>query len=912
MLQIISNYRYILFKLVFIFFFIIPQFVFSAKTLILTNSTKEYPLGLYLDILEDKENKLTIHDVSSTDTAKKFVQSKEIFPNMGFSNSAYWLRFQVKNESSKTKEWLLEISFPELDYIDFYIPRHDNSYDVKKTGDFLAFKERDVNHRNFVFRLPVKINETSTYYLRIVSPSNYMNIPIIIWSSEAFQEKNYKDILLIGIYFGIILVMFLYNLFLFVSLGDNNYLYYILYVAFCGLFFLGTYGIPFQYLWPDSPLFANHAILFFAHSTVFFALLFIKNFLITKVHIPKMNKLLIVLIGINGALIIISLLPISLGIGRILSTILVLSSSIVAIITGIFSFRKGYKPARFFLIAWTVFLSGAIAFALRNSGLLPTNFFTSYSIQLGSILEIILLSLALADRINIIKQEKENAQINLLQANTTLKQLNENLENIVAERTKDLKDSEERYRLLIELSPDDISVIDSDIDRKLLFVNTSSFKTVGANVPEELIGKSVFDFVPPDQIEKVKKALNQLATGTTNNLIITEYEIIQPDGKSIFKEVSFTTINYKGKLSFLSIGRNITERKRMEYDLLKLSLAVENSPSSIIITDKKGNIEYVNPTFTKKTGYSYEEAIGQNPRILKSDYQDKQFYKSLWNTITSGQIWRGEFYNKRKNGDLYWEYVAIAPIKNKEGIITNYVAIKEDITERKRIERLREDTERIVKHDLKTPLNGIIGFSELLLNDFTGKDREYLSLIFNLGHQMVHMIDHSLDLFKMEEGSYVSNIQGIDLIALFKKLNNELQNIQQSKSINLTYQFKGKPLSWEEKYIVSGEHLHLESLFANLIKNALEASPNNKEINISINENDDYYFVDIHNFGEIPKSIQDRLFQRYVTSGKSKGTGLGVYSALLIAKSHGGNINFTTSEDKGTHFIVSLPISPSI
>lgn len=132
--------------------------------------------------------------------------------------------------------------------------------------------------------------------------------------------------------------------------------------------------------------------------------------------------------------------------------------------------------------------------------------------------------------------------------------------------------------------------------------------------------------------------------------------------------------------------RNNAEYRHLEEQLKTLSCAVEQSPSTILITDTSGNIEYVNPKFTQLTGYTYKEAIGQNPRILKTDKTPPEVYECLWEMITSGKEWRGEFCNKKKNGKLYWESASISPVKNSEGAITHFVAVKEDITECKKME----------------------------------------------------------------------------------------------------------------------------------------------------------------------------------------------------------------------------------
>ena len=169
-------------------------------------------------------------------------------------------------------------------------------------------------------------------------------------------------------------------------------------------------------------------------------------------------------------------------------------------------------------------------------------------------------------------------------------------------------------------------------------------------------------------------------------------------------------------------AREITEQKKSQADLSKLFQAVQQSPMSVVITDRDGNIEYVNPEFTKVTGYTLAEAIGQNPRILKSGHTPPEHYADLWNTISAGGVWRGEFLNKKKNGELFWELASIAPVKDGEKI-TNFVAVKEDITERKEMEEQLRQSQKMqavgqltggIAHDFNNLLAIVIGNLQLL------------------------------------------------------------------------------------------------------------------------------------------------------------------------------------------------------
>ena len=184
-----------------------------------------------------------------------------------------------------------------------------------------------------------------------------------------------------------------------------------------------------------------------------------------------------------------------------------------------------------------------------------------------------------------------------------------------------------------------------------------------------------------------------------------------------------------------------------------------------------------------------------------------------------------------------------------------------------------------------------------------------MDAIYHSGQKLLQMINHSMALFKMEEQSYVLHPVEFDLIKMFRALHEEFLPSAESKSLQFRYVLDGLPLVWTDTRHVSGEQVLLESLFANLIQNAVEAAPEGTRITIAVSSREQTHEVDIHNQGVIPESIRANFFDRYVTCGKKYGTGIGTYSAMLIAKTHNGSIRFTTSEQEGTHLIVTLPRS---
>jgi diguanylate cyclase (GGDEF)-like protein/PAS domain S-box-containing protein len=240
--------------------------------------------------------------------------------------------------------------------------------------------------------------------------------------------------------------------------------------------------------------------------------------------------------------------------------------------------------------------------------------------------------------------------------------------------------SQKKFQLIFETSPDFIFI--SSLENGTILEVNRDF--VAGFYKEDLIGKTTISlglFKNPKERENVVQVLKR--DGHCENF---ELEFVKKDGTTIVGLTSSKIIELNGKICILNIARDITERKTIDKTLNVLSQAIEQSPASIVITDINGNIEYVNRKFSEITGYSYEEAISENPKVLKSDYHSEEYYKNLWETILTGKEWRGEFHNKKKNGELYWESAIISPIFNNRGDIIQILAIKEDISERKRLE----------------------------------------------------------------------------------------------------------------------------------------------------------------------------------------------------------------------------------
>ncbi|MBF0226514.1 MAG: hybrid sensor histidine kinase/response regulator [Desulfobacterales bacterium] len=222
--------------------------------------------------------------------------------------------------------------------------------------------------------------------------------------------------------------------------------------------------------------------------------------------------------------------------------------------------------------------------------------------------------------------------------------------------------------------------------------------------------------------------------------------------------------------------------------------------------------------------------------------------------------------------------------------------------------RLREDVERIAKHDLKTPLNGIINFSKFIKQQggLNEKQSKYISFIEECGYKMLDMINLSLELFKMEQGLYKFNPTSVNIVTVIYNVIDELYQFVKYKQLKINLQVNGIQADRDAVFMVQAETLLCYSMLANLIKNAIEASPKGDIIGIFLEDKEGEAMIRIHNRGSVPIDVRNRFFEKFATSGKSKGTGLGAYSAKLIAETQNGKISMLTSDEEGTSLIIYL------
>lgn len=398
------------------------------------------------------------------------------------------------------------------------------------------------------------------------------------------------------------------------------------------------------------------------------------------------------------------------------------------------------------------------------------------------------------------------------------------------------------------------------------------------------------------------------------------------------------------------VKERTSELNNANFELKKLSNAIEQSDESIVITDINGTIQYMNPAFTRKTGYSSEEAIGRNPRILQSGLTPIETYDDLWKTIVSGRPWKGILINKKKSGELYYEDATIAPVFDEHGYITNFVAAKADVTDRIMAEkelmskndelamakeaaeaanRAKSDFLANMSHELRTPLNSVIGFSEVLseglAGDVTAQQKEYIQDIWGSGKHLLRLINDILDLSKIEAGRMELELSEFDIKELIRG------SMLMFKEKTIKHRIKFTSDISDDIGSVTADAVKIKQVLLNLLGNAFKFTEDGGAVRITARKvNSEQYLVIAKNYplttdsDFIEITVEDtgigissedleKLFQPFqqlesTLTKKYEGTGLGLSISKRIVELHGGRIWVESEGGKGSRFIFVIPV----
>jgi PAS domain S-box-containing protein len=500
--------------------------------------------------------------------------------------------------------------------------------------------------------------------------------------------------------------------------------------------------------------------------------------------------------------------------------------------------------------------------------------------------------------------------------------LKERLEQSIL-REEARKESEARFRALIENAQDAIVVIDEN--GAIRYASPSVERVVGYS-PEELSGKPVFELLDPAEHGRSLSLLSE-AIAHPGAFLPKPREV-----KLRCKDDTRRTLEFVGR-NFLSdsrIGgivlnvRDITDRRKAEKARALLSRAVEQAAETIVITDTEGKIQYANPAFEKTTGYSRGEALGKNPRILKSGSQTPEFYRSLWETLARGETWTGNFTNRRKDGTTYEEEAVISPVRDGAGKITNFVAVKRDVTSERQMEEQLVQAVKMeavgklaggIAHDFNNLLTAINGYSDLLIQQMAEADpkRQEVAEIRKAAERASALTRQLLSFSRKQ----IINPKVLDLTAVVADLDNMLRRLIGEDIELLTDPAEGL---WKIK-VDPGQ---IEQVIINLAVNARDSMPGGGKLTIeTANVHLDDLYASMHQSVRqgphvmlsvsdtgcgIPREIQARIFDPFFTTKEpGKGTGLGLSTVYGIVKQNMGNIWVYSEPGKGTTFKVYFP-----
>ena len=414
---------------------------------------------------------------------------------------------------------------------------------------------------------------------------------------------------------------------------------------------------------------------------------------------------------------------------------------------------------------------------------------------------------------------------------------------------------------------------------------------------------------------------------------VYEEEVIFESQFGIKKEAILKSVILPGKeISWDTVIVTIvdlSERVVQEKQIKVLSQAITHSPASVIITDTEGKIEYVNPKFTEVTGYTEDDVYGKTPSILKSGKMSPEVYKELWQTLISGGEWIGEFENKKKNDEIFWELASISAVKNDLGEVTHFVAIKEDITEKKRNESIllnakqkAEESDGLktaflanMSHEIRTPMNAIVGFSELLrTSNVSGPDKEeYFNIINSSCSTLSNLIDDIIDLARIEAGQTKIVEAVCRPLKIMKELNLFFEKEVRKSGKSLRIEMD---LNISEGLVTKTDEFRLRQVITNILSNALKFTQDGLiSWGCFLNDNDElaFYFKDTGigiEEGNL-SSIFDRFRQLDGSSvRKYEGTGLGLSVSKSLVELMGGRIWVESKINEGSEFYFTIPYKP--
>ena len=483
--------------------FLLLSGILSAQSVIDLSAVEVgQAVGLQVDYYRDTTHRLALDEVMASPIASDFVPSSNPVLNFGLGDATYWLRFRIRNPNPETDPWLIELAYPLLDSVFFYQPLPEGGWKETVSGELIGVSSLPIPYKHFLFPVAAPDSATHTYYIRVRTESS-ARFPIFVRRSATLFNEITTEEIAFGIFYGAMLVMILYNLFLFFALRERSYLFY------CAFIFLNTcvqatFNGHIQ-LADIAVSYANTWLLLSMFGAALFGVIFTITFLQTKRFLPLLHQILVGSAVITSLCWVLSFF-VSYYISAMAASFLFLTIPFAAWLSGLKAWLKGNSSARYFLVAWTLYLTSVTLISLRTLGLIPGSMPLELAMQLGSMLDAVLLSLALADRINEFRKERIKNQERALKEAREKEQFvqrqNRLLEERVVERTEEISAQNEE----LQVQQDTIA----ELNEQLLMQNEDLEEQVGRRT--RALDRS------NRELASQNKRLEQFASITSHNL----------------------------------------------------------------------------------------------------------------------------------------------------------------------------------------------------------------------------------------------------------------------------------------------------------------------------------------------------------------------------------------------------------
>ncbi len=572
----------------------------QPDALVVSDAEGGSPLGPYLQLLEDPGGELTIEDVSSAENGARFVPSEEAVPNLGFTDSAYWLRFRLRSESAEAERRFLELAYANMHYADLYSPIADgDGFDLRQAGAMRPLAARDIVDPHVVFDLTIPAQSEQTYYLRFENGAS-MTLPLTLWQPDSFFAESARQQGLHWLLLGIIAGLLGYNLFLLASLRDIDYLYLALMLAGILLFDLTQSGILDTYIAPDWYALKLRTIPLLMLLIFIPLILLNDSFLSAEKSLPRIHLL-------NRALILawiaagISSFFVDYHTSSLVIVPLIVATLVLQALTVLVAWQRGFRSARFLVAAWLGAIAGTLVFVLVRMGLLPSNLFTESLLLVVFAWMAICWSISLADRYNLLKEEAESAN-------------------------RDLRSSQHRLTQTLEAMP--VGVVVYGPDQKPSFVNRRTIEILSNPArnlgPDPTLGRTLgetldyFSFriagsdeAYPLEAFPVYRALQG------ESVAVEDVEADLVDWRVPLEVWASPVKDGSGSVESAVVAfQDITERKRSEVALRAsekhFRVIVENNFDGIAFLARDRQVLYVSPSYERLNGVSAAEMIGRS------------------------------------------------------------------------------------------------------------------------------------------------------------------------------------------------------------------------------------------------------------------------------------------------------------